>query len=549
MTRKNKTLDDDWTLESALEEEKNEKKEEENEKEEGERKRKKACTKEDSNIGISDILLWAVIFNRRELAEICWHKGKDKLLIGLVCSAILKTLSKKASESKEDVLADALEEHSKIFEQRCAFILDETDDEDIDRASTVLITRSSVWNICSNPVTFALENSIYDVFAHTCYKKYVKKHMHDPIKIKICSRVNEIISPHGIFLLETCFRLWSLLLFSYFVLKDTRTEYNVEGSMPIMEYYIYLWRFGDFIAEVLQCSKILSDESCSRKRPSLKKYIFNLWNALDCLSYSTLLLAFFLRQIEELQIARNMFGLSMLLIYIRIYDNFLFIPATGTTIIMVKEMLKDLGSFLFFVVYLMIGVGMYYHANLWPDDQKFIESKSSILRIFSLPYWQIFGEVDLELLTGSNQDNCSNNRSIWETDSSIDRCPKEDMTVEVVAGLYMMFTNLLLVNIVIAKFSYTFNRINTDFDKLYHFHLYTIMDEYSTRIPPPFNLVVLPIYLVWKFCGKKKVNPSTSIEKKTKIYLDTFQKTASLENNWKTTAIATSVHSQLNRRN
>uniref|UniRef100_A0A8W8NPP1 TRPM-like domain-containing protein n=1 Tax=Magallana gigas TaxID=29159 RepID=A0A8W8NPP1_MAGGI len=63
----------------ALEEEKNEKKEEENEKEEGERKRKKACTKEDSNIGISDILLWAVIFNRRELAEICWHKGKDKL--------------------------------------------------------------------------------------------------------------------------------------------------------------------------------------------------------------------------------------------------------------------------------------------------------------------------------------------------------------------------------------------------------------------------------------------------------------------------------------
>lgn len=76
------------------------------------------------------------------------------------------------------------------------------------------------------------------------------------------------------------------------------------------------------------------------------------------------------------------------------------------------------------------------------------------------------------------------------------------------------------------------------------------MDEYSRRIPPPFNLVVLPIYLVWKrFFGKKKVNPFTSNEKKKKIYLDTFQKTASLENNWKTTAIATSVHSQLNRSN
>lgn len=31
------------------------------------------------NINISDILLWAIFANRKELAEICWLKGRDHL--------------------------------------------------------------------------------------------------------------------------------------------------------------------------------------------------------------------------------------------------------------------------------------------------------------------------------------------------------------------------------------------------------------------------------------------------------------------------------------
>lgn len=35
--------------------------------------------KEDNYAKISDILLWAIFANRRDLAEICWLKGKDHL--------------------------------------------------------------------------------------------------------------------------------------------------------------------------------------------------------------------------------------------------------------------------------------------------------------------------------------------------------------------------------------------------------------------------------------------------------------------------------------
>eukprot|EP00105_Crassostrea_gigas_P010048 XP_011425193.2 PREDICTED: transient receptor potential cation channel subfamily M member 2-like [Crassostrea gigas] len=172
-------------------------------KEEKEKSGKKTCTEENSNIGLSDVLLWAIIFNRRELADICWQEEDDNLLIGLVCSAILKTLSKKARGIKEDVLADALEEHSKIFEQRCICILDKINDENTKQAIDVLRKCTSVWGICSSPLTFAYENSMYDVLAHTCSKKYVDRHMSNKFQIKTCAETKLPITPRTLYRLNT----------------------------------------------------------------------------------------------------------------------------------------------------------------------------------------------------------------------------------------------------------------------------------------------------------------------------------------------------------
>lgn len=61
----------------------------------------------------SDILLWAILANRKELANIYWLNGKNQLMTGLVCSAVLKKLSKDAKHSKEQILANDLKEHSK----------------------------------------------------------------------------------------------------------------------------------------------------------------------------------------------------------------------------------------------------------------------------------------------------------------------------------------------------------------------------------------------------------------------------------------------------
>lgn len=56
-------------------------------------------------------------------------------------------------------------------------MLDKISEEHSDIALDVLNEYTSVWGICSCPLAFAYENSVYDVVAHTCTKNYLKRTM------------------------------------------------------------------------------------------------------------------------------------------------------------------------------------------------------------------------------------------------------------------------------------------------------------------------------------------------------------------------------------
>lgn len=45
-------------------------------------------------------------------------------------------------------------------------------------------------------------------------------------------------------------------------------------------------------------------------------------------------------------------------------------------------------------------------------------------------------------------------------------------------------------------FSNTFEFIHTNSEKLWHYHLYTVIKDYSQRIPSPVNLILRPIQLI-----------------------------------------------------
>lgn len=137
----------------------------------------------------------------------------------------------------------------------------------------------------------------------------------------------------------------------------------------------------------------------------------------------------------------------------------------------------------------------------------------SIWKIIYYPYWQLYGEFNLDFLHGSDHSDCNVTR-IWESDMSMSRCPHADWTVPFIASIFVLFSNLLLVNLVIAMFRYT------------------VITDYSHRIPSPFNLILRPI--IW-ICSSKeycscKVNSlkDTERERRKKDALQSFQKIVAL---------------------
>lgn len=73
----------------------------------------------------------------------------------------------------------------------------------------------------------------------------------------------------------------------------------------------------------------------------MKRYLYDFWNAVDLLSYILLIAALFVRHFysdSSFTIARRMFALSLLVMYLRFLEVFLVHRKMGPTLIMIKEM-------------------------------------------------------------------------------------------------------------------------------------------------------------------------------------------------------------------
>lgn len=80
-------------------------------------------------------------------------------------------------------------------------------------------------------------------------------------------------------------------------------------------------------------------------RTRMKRYLSDFWNQWDLLSHALLIAALFVRHFyidETFTIARRMFALSLLVMYLRFLEVFLMFRKIGLTIIMIKEMVKCL---------------------------------------------------------------------------------------------------------------------------------------------------------------------------------------------------------------
>ncbi|KAI0238393.1 hypothetical protein LSAT2_010917 [Lamellibrachia satsuma] len=72
-----------------------------------------------------DLFLWALLFNRRELADMFWERTENNTAMALVATIFLHSLAKTAEEINENVLHDSLKSYSCEFEKRAIAVLNQ----------------------------------------------------------------------------------------------------------------------------------------------------------------------------------------------------------------------------------------------------------------------------------------------------------------------------------------------------------------------------------------------------------------------------------------
>ncbi|KAM5275432.1 transient receptor potential cation channel subfamily M member 2 isoform 10-T14 [Hipposideros larvatus] len=465
---------------------------------------------------IRDLLIWAIIQNRRELAEIIWAQSQDCIAAALACSKILKELSKEEedTDSSEDMLALANE-----YEHRAIGVFTECYRKDEERAQKLLIRVSEAWGK-TTCLQLALEAKDMKFMSHGGVQAFLTKVWWGELcvdnglwRVLLCmaffpllctglvsfrekrlqascglARVRAFFNaPVVVFHLNTLSYCSFLCLFAYVLMVD------FQRSPSRSECVVYLWLFSLVCEELRQL--LYDPDGCGLAKTALL-YFGDFWNKLDITAILLFLAGLSCRLIPALLYpGRIILSLDFIMFCLRLMHIFTISKTLGPKIIILKRMMKDVFFFIFLLAVWVVSFGVAKQAIL-------IHNESRVDWIFRgvvyQSYLTIFGHIPAYIdAVDFNLDQCSPNG----TDPYKPKCPESDtsrhqpvfpewLTVTLLC-LYLLFTNILLLNLLIAMFNYTFQQVQEHTDQIWKFQRHGLIEEYQGRppAPPPFILL------------------------------------------------------------
>ncbi|XP_077978770.1 transient receptor potential cation channel subfamily M member 3-like [Glandiceps talaboti] len=233
---------------------------------------------------------------------------------------------------------------------------------------------------------------------------------------------------------------------------------------------------------------------------NIVNYYISNWNSIDWLMMWTFYIGLTLRLTlneDDFYIARIVYCISLILMYFRLLQFATIWEYLGPKVSMIKIMMtRDLPPFLIVFFVFFISFGVVYHALLYPND---ILNREMVAQVLAMPYWQLYGELQLEKIEGEGEVGCTHNATLASTNPDIPRCPETEnypWLVPILAGLYMIVSNILLLNLLIAVFNQTYTYVEEESSKVHRFNQYSLVEEYLGRpiLPPPLNMLEILIF-------------------------------------------------------
>ncbi|CAK7320643.1 Transient receptor potential cation channel subfamily M member 8 [Vulpes lagopus] len=488
------------------------------------------------------LFIWAILQNKKELSKVIWEQTRGCTLAALGASKLLKTLAK----VKNDInAAGESEELANEYETRAVELFTECYSSDEDLAEQLLVYSCEAWG-GSNCLELAVEATDQHFIAQPGVQNFLSKQWYGEIsrdtknwKIILCLFIIPLVgcgfvsfrkkpidkhkkilwyyvafftSPFVVFAWNVVFYIAFLLLFAYVLLMDF---HSVPHSPELVLYALVFVLFCDEVRQdaswqVISERTVKDADSVSGPTASAipqrrvlphrqwymngVNYFTDLWNVMDTLGLFYFIAGIVFRHLLP--------GLHY--IHPKVDPHFHRKQKFGTQDYNVAEdELIDVFFFLFLFAVWMVAFGVARQGILRQNEHRWRWIFRSVIYE---PYLAMFGQVPSDV-DGTTYDfahctftgNESKPLCVELDEHNLPRFP-EWITIPLVC-IYMLSTNILLVNLLVAMFGYTVGTVQENNDQVWKFQRYFLVQEYCNRLNIPFPFVVFAyFYMVVKKC-------------------------------------------------
>jgi transient receptor potential cation channel subfamily M protein 3 len=233
--------------------------------------------------------------------------------------------------------------------------------------------------------------------------------------------------------------------------------------------------------------EIVSSEPVSL-RQKLLMWTRSMWNPCDLAAALLFFIGLCLRFSYSIRVGRLYFSVTSIYWHIRILKLMSVNKYLGPIVTIIGKMLQCMSNFTVILHLVVVSFGICRHAIIQQESGL---GSSLILGIFMQPYLIMFGEM------GSIDARCTD-------EPGFEECPKNAWLVTLVMGIFVLVSNVLLVNLLIANFNNIFNSVKAISHQVWMFQRFTFVNEYKQKpvLPPPL-IVLCHIYRLLKYCWHK----------------------------------------------
>ncbi|XP_069496552.1 transient receptor potential cation channel subfamily M member 2-like isoform X2 [Ambystoma mexicanum] len=395
---------------------------------------------------IRDLLIWAVLQNRAELAEIFWSQSQDCILGALACCAILKKISKEVED--KDTL-DGMRAQVERYEELAMGVLSECCKQNDEQAEKLLTRVSYLWGkttclqmaLNAHAMNFmshggvqmlltkvwwgnlAVDNGLIQVLLCMLFfpliftglvtfrTEPIHAHMKGvPRPRSCCQRLAAFYAaPVVVFYWNVIAYVGFLWLFAYVLMIDFQT------APSWREYTLYAWTFTIFCEELRQSFYDPEHMGFVKK---CKLYILNFWNQVDVLALSLFAVGIVCRFIPlTLYAGRIILSLDFAIFCFRLMHIFAVSKVLGPKIIMMWRMIKDIFSFLFLLAVWIASFGVSKQAITVHNEKRL---NWIFWNVIYKPYLTLFGEIPSDVYVYRFDEDENRSLLSWEAESRED---------------------------------------------------------------------------------------------------------------------------------